>query len=292
MTQTITIEYLPLLSGNVFHRRDMKVSLDELFGIMIMANVVTSPNMITIRLSNGDVVDITQIHTLPYLTQTFDYVYKLGELNVSSNELELIQGATQLCILFGVDPSSLITDVKHRGISINIDIGKYFGNLSIYNFTEYPDGSTIHLDNIKQIISPRLVDSLMKNLAECFPGTEAGITIPSEIYMISSNMERDDIIACVYVSPYSPESIGAYTDIGAYYVYNVCADINYRGQGLAKSIMITMLNDLYSRGQTRFILEVLDSNTVAYTLYTSLGFKKISSSYEEDKTYDILYLTI
>jgi hypothetical protein len=257
---------------------------------MIMAGAVINPENIIITLSNGDIADITQIYTLPYLTHIYKYTYKLGGLDVSSDTLELIQGATLLCVLFGFDPSSLATNIKYNGHPINYDFGKYFGQLSIYNFTQYPDGSTIHIDYTKKILQSTLVDSMKKSFGECFPETTIGIIVPSEIYMMSSTANRNDSIALAFISPTTPDSINVHKNLEAYYIYNVCSNIDYRGQGLAKSIMITMLNNLYSQGQTRFILEVLNTNTVAYNLYTGLGFRKISSTLEEDKTYDVLYL--
>ena len=297
MTESITIEYQPLLSGNIFHKRNLMVTPEELYGIIIMANIITTSDNITIKSRDGNVIDTGPIHTLPYLNNKFEYTYKIGSpgiepYDVSSTGLDLIHGASQVCILFGRDPSSIITDIKYMKAPITIDFGKYYGQLSIYNFTEYPDGSAIDVDDVKYIVSPILIDSLSKSLNECFPDSVAGMIVPSEFYMITSDANRDNVIASVSACTNLPQSLGEYANISGYYIYNVCSNTDHRGQGLAKSIIITMLNDLYIKGANMFILEVLDSNIIAYTLYISLGFIKISSSYEEDKTYDVLYLAM
>lgn len=96
MTEAITIEYKPLLNSNITHTRKFSVTINELFGIMIMAYALSSPDFITIKLQSGNVADITQSNTLPYFGNSpdiFENTAKFEDYNVSFDGLELIQGA-------------------------------------------------------------------------------------------------------------------------------------------------------------------------------------------------------
>ena len=300
MTESVTITYIPLIKGTIKHTRMLLLSLDEIFGFMIAASVLSSPDRISIQLANGSVADITQVHTLPFITglpaglPVYEYTATIGTQNIMSYSLELIDGAIQLCVLLGVDPGSIITNIKHRDEYVEIDYGKYYGSLSLPNFTEYPDGSSVPLDLLKYILPESLVNSLTNSLQECFPGVNAGIMLPSEVYMICSDKERSNIVASGAATLNIPDSLNEYKMMNPYYIYNVCSIIQVRGQGLAKSIMITMLNDLMSdkKGYNKFLLEVDQTNTVAYNLYISLGFHKLTSIGEDGKTYDLLLLDL
>jgi len=296
MTESITIDYKPLIKGNIIHTRKLNITREQLFGIMIMANAITSPNNITIKLSDGNIADITQINILPYISgnpKQFEYTAEFGQKMVMFNGLELIQGAMQFCILFGIDPGSSITNIKFKGTPIELDFNRYFGMISIPNFTMYENGTVIDINLLKQITSSTLVDSLSKSLKNCFKEAYTiGITVPCEIYMITTDANRSNVIASVAATLYSPDSIGKYKQHKAYYIFNVCAKSEFRGQGLAKSIMITMLNNLINKGYKEFLLEVLPDNSIAYSLYKSLGFEKVSVIKNGTKSYDLLYLTL
>jgi RimJ/RimL family protein N-acetyltransferase len=153
---------------------------------------------------------------------------------------------------------------------------------------------------MKTVSSPEMVDSLINSLYQCFPEYSPSIVIPSILYILTTDESRSNIIASCNASKYSPPSIGSLNISPelknrisrAYYISSVCASTNYRGQGLSKSVMILMLNDLISKGITSFILEVLPDNKIAYTLYQSLGFRKIASTNDNTNTYDLLFLSV
>ena len=295
MTQAVTINYRPIINNETSHVRKFTTTIDQLLGIMILANSLSSPHRITIELQGGGIADITQVNTLRNFgnnTNSFEYTAKLLDNDVSFNGLELIQGAIQLCLILGVDPSSVITNIQRYGVSVKINFERYFGIISLPNFTEYPDGSAILIEDTAVILSESLVDSLSKSLKECFPENEPAIIIPSEVYMITIDKTRSNIIASCVATLNAPQSIGQYANIGAYYIFNVCANTNIRGQGLAKSVMISMLNDLIGKGYNTFVLEVLPTNKVAYNLYESFGFQRVSSTNDGTDTYDLLYLKI
>lgn len=320
MTETIIITYIPIISLNISHQKKLTVTIDQLIGMMIIAAAITTPQYITIKLSNGTIADITQIAVLPYFGyKPFQYSYtaKFGPYDVSFNNIDPVTGALQICLLFGVHPSNIITNIKHKGQPIKINFSRYFSLLSIPrfsqwkipvgapkellpNFTDYPDRSVIDIHSLNKIINKNLVDSLSRSLSECFPGPPIGIIIPSELYFISTDEAQSNIIASASASFYSPPGIQqlqldhiTMTKINtAYYISNVCARTQYRGQGLAKSVLISMINDISQKGYRTFTLEVDVTNTIAYTLYTSIGFQKVASIIEEGNVYDLLLLEV
>jgi hypothetical protein len=293
MTESITIDYKPLIKGNIIHTKKLNITIEQLFGIMIMANAISSPDNIIIKLSNGSIADITQVTILPYIAgnpELFEYTANFGQQLVMFDGLELIQGAIQLCILFGIDPGSMITNIKRKNIPIQLDFSRYFGILSIPNFTNYKDGTVIDMEQLKQILSVTLVNSISKILIDCFGG--GGVGVPCETYIITDDINRSNVIASASATLYPPNSVNKYKQLKPYYIFNVCANSQFRGQGLAKSIMITMLNDLINKGFNQFILEVIPNNLVAYSLYKSLGFIKLTTTTDSGKIYDLLYLKV
>ncbi len=56
-------------------------------------------------------------------------------------------------------------------------------------------------------------------------------------------------------------------------VTTVWVDEKYRGQGLAKTIMQALSNEVYKLGQKIIVLQVLKTNDVAVGLYKSLGYE-------------------
>lgn len=293
MTELITIDYIPLIKGNIHHERKLSLNINQILGMMIMAAAITDPSRITIKLGNGDIADITAINNLPYYgnhPESYDYTANFGQYNVSFSDPDVIQGALQICLILGVDPS-IITDVKYRNILQIPDFHRYFGMLSIPNFTEYPDGTSIEINSLKEILPSEFVDSLTKSLTECFPEVSGlGIIVPGEMYMICTDANRSEVAASAAATTYLPNELNQYAYLKAYYIFSVCSGTEFRGQGLAKSLMILMLNDLIGRGHNNFLLEVLPSNVVAYTLYASMGFQKIAVTSDGHVNYDLLYL--
>lgn len=274
----ITIHYIPLITGTTTHTRKLPLNSDQLTGMILMASIITDSTQLTIELDNGTYADITQAHTLPNYgnhPSTYDYTVNFGQQTISYNGNDILQGAVQLCMIFGIDPGAMITNVTYHGTPGTLDFMRYFGLTSIPNFTSYPVGTVISLSMLNSILSSKLVNSLSKSLHECFPDVEAGIPVPCELYMICTDETRSNIAASLAISTHLPENIGTHPN--TYYISNVCAGTAFRGQGLAKSLMICMLNNLISAGHHHFLLEVAPNNTIAYTLYISLGFQHIQT---------------
>lgn len=315
MTEAITIVYNPIVNSNISHSKNLTVNIDQLLGLMIMSSALTSPDNISIKLFDGNIADITQIATISYFgynPNIYDYTAKFLNYDVSFNGMELIQGGIQLCLLLGVDPSSVITDIKNHGQPIKVDFGRYLRILSVPNFTKYDNGTSVLVTDMEPIVSNLLVDSLSRSLRQCFPEFPPGIMIPSELYMITLDEYASNVIASCAATLYPPESIKQFkvppnilvnrntssnerSPIvwpGSYYIFNVCSNIEYRGQGLSKAVMISMLNDLIGKGNKLFTLEVAPDNKIAHSLYQSLGFKKIGVSRDNNHTYDVLFLGV
>lgn len=124
------------------------------------------------------------------------------------------------------------------------------------------------------------------------PGmSSAGLGTPSTIYI----MTRDNKFTEMLTTAATPMLIALptkYHTFESYYIYNVGAKHTHSGQGLAKSILMTLINDLIGIGIKSFLLEVDPNNITAYNLYTGLGFQKIDNHAIGPKWYDLLYLPI
>jgi ribosomal-protein-alanine N-acetyltransferase len=73
------------------------------------------------------------------------------------------------------------------------------------------------------------------------------------------------------IAGYGIMSMGA----GEAHVLNVCVREEYRGRGLARKMMIYLIERARSAGMVEAFLEVRPSNTVAARLYDSLGFEQV-----------------
>lgn len=274
----ITIKYIPLLKGNKIHTKQVQVTQHELEGINLMVILLKDNYDITVTFSDGTHSD--------YIPTFGDYMATVLGVPVSFSSLDLINGIVQICLLLGLPPSGIIHDILHEDTPIEIDFGYYFGSISLSNQSGLPDGSVLDTEYVRNITVPEIIDSAIMRWQECFPGVNSGIMLPSELYFISTNSTYANIAAVCVAAPNIPDELG--THINTYYISNVCSGNDYRGKGLSKSVLVCMINNLINKGIDKFLLEVLPTNTVAYNLYTSLGFRKIPSG----KTYDVLLLDL
>jgi predicted GNAT family N-acyltransferase len=287
----IIVQYRPLVMNQTIHTRYFSANPEQLSGVLVMAYTLAYPNSVNITRRDGTPIDLNQTPKTLYwghYPERSNYTAKFLNKPVSFNSLDFIQGAIQVCLLFAFDPSSTITELKYQYTPTQLNFGRYFASISLSNPTDYPDGIPIEFDFLTDILGESRIESMSRNLRECFPDSEQGTIVPSELYFVTTDPEHNEVIALAEITSYLPEEIEQY--VGAWYIFNVCTSNSVRGQGLSKSIMVAMLNNLYRQGVTQFILEVLPSNTVAYNLYTSLGFRKVDSVTEGDKTYDVLLL--
>lgn len=292
MSEQITITYKPIGGVPILSNQVLTVTLEELFGIISFAYVLSDINdTIIIKIANNNIVDIKEIIKLPYFLLQYSYTcYLCSPSNkctqVSFHNYDFIQGIIKLCILLGIDPSSCIFNIineKH--------IHRYYAKFEIPNFTHSPNGITIPIDMLHYIMNDTIVKNMRNLLTKCFPrSTGIGVIIPSNIYIITTDENRDNIVSILGVSRYIPEHIQQYNN--AYYIFSVCTDTNYQKQGLAKSLLISMLNDLIAQGANNFLLEVNPTNSSAYNIYHSLGFTKINTTMIHEETYDLLSLNI
>jgi len=296
MYDIISVEYVPF--GNIKHVKKIEIgSLYKFYGFLIMANDSRISENISIKRSNNENIDFKHIvmKILEEDQKHLEYSANFGERSIAFKNLEFITGAQRLCILFGMDPRSMITDIKQKDVPILVDFKIYFNKILIPNFTIYSNGTVIDVNQLQEIIDTKIIDSLSKNLIDCFPGSNAGIIIPSDLYIISTDEDAFSIITSANITKNILTNLLPYVSDrkNTYYISNVCSLTPYRGQGLTKSIMIAIINDYHQNHQAKiFLLQVLTTNIIAYNLYLSLGFKFIHSDTINHETYDLLQLSI
>jgi [ribosomal protein S18]-alanine N-acetyltransferase len=70
---------------------------------------------------------------------------------------------------------------------------------------------------------------------------------------------------------YGIMSVGA----GEAHILNVCIGDDYRGRGLARKLLLYLLDRARASGMYEAFLEVRPSNTIAARLYHSMGFEQV-----------------
>ena len=73
------------------------------------------------------------------------------------------------------------------------------------------------------------------------------------------------------IAGYGIMSIGA----GEAHILNVCVRDEYRGRGIARKLLLYLVERARSAGMYEAYLEVRPSNTIAARLYHSLGFEQV-----------------
>lgn len=302
MTESILISYEPIVSVHIIHKKSFDVTFEELIGIILTSSQISSPDKITIQRQNGDIVDIIGAQQLPYVinpkitrlhspgtldNEHYDYICSLGTLNVQFNTLEFIRGVASLCKLLGINPSGLITNPRYKGQNIKLKFEHYIGKITLAG-----EEQIISISKVKPLIGVQY-ESLVKSLDECFHyGENTGVWIPSVIYIDTTDEQYVNIIATATATTNLSVLPEKYRNIEkTRYISSVCAGNAYRGQGITKSVMISLLNDLIREGVTSFLLEVEPDNIPAYKLYSGLGFVKIDDTFDF-KHYHLLYLKI
>lgn len=277
--QIVTIRYKPLIKGDVFHSRKFRLSVRQLYGTLIMAYALYRNNVdvIAIIFDDGEEVDITTILELPYFNYIYEFAAEFNNITISFDDKEIIQGAVQLCVLFGIDPSVVITNVRYNNRPFGVNFRRYYSVISLANTSKYPDGTIVEFDEVRSDNKDTLT-SLENMLNMCFEGMNVGVALPGDAYIITSDPERKHVIATCYINAHLPPSYTQYEN--AYFISNVCTSNDVRGYGLSKSIIVSMLNEKISEGINTFVLGVDPDNDIAYRLYTELGFVKIESIVE------------
>lgn len=74
-----------------------------------------------------------------------------------------------------------------------------------------------------------------------------------------------------HIGGYGIMSLGA----GEAHVLNVCVRHEYQGRGLARKLMLYLIERARRAGMFEAFLEVRPSNTAAFHLYHSLGFEQV-----------------
>lgn len=276
---TITVTYIPLIRGNTSHTKIFNLTVEAMYGFIVMAGILSSPERMQIILSGGDTVDITRYSELTHIGTR--YTAKFKEHNTAFDNIAFVDGGVQVCLLLGIDPSSIITSTT--------TIDRYIAMIEIPNFSGYSNGNVIHINDLDKIIDARLLKSMKLGFQQCFPqNIGIGIVVPSTTYMITTDARKTQVAAIAMITPYNSDSLNSYNNLQAHSIFNVCSSIPQ--QGLAKSVLIALINNSIANGINSFILEVLPSNTVAKSLYSSLGFIKVGTSQAGTSAFDVMLL--
>lgn len=318
MYELITISYTPinfivsneknnfngdtsnLISFTQFiNKKSLNVNFEQLIGLILTANQISSPKNIKITRNNGDIIDIINIESLTRINYNYNYKCQLGILNVKFESIDFIKGVSLMCLLFGVNPSNLINEAFYNNESIIFEFNRYIGKILLTN--------NLLIDNMRHSLPilyfknaiQNQYETTIKILKECFnSGEYSTILLPSIMYITSTDKNYNNIIATASATTNFSFLPNKYHNLNnnqtiptIYYILSVCTGNKYRGQGITKSLLIALINELIIEGARTFLLEVDPRNINAYKLYNKLGFIKIDDTFDNIH-YDLLSLKI
>lgn len=163
----------------------------------------------------------------------------------------------------------------------------YYGHVDIPNFTKYSDGKLINFIDLKGILHNDYISSLSKIISACFNNNSPSITLPSTIYTISITSDHSSIVSTATVTTSLPHHLSEYK--GSCYIYNVCTNINYRGQGYAHTLLNTLIKN---HGYNHYMLDVYADNKSALKLYSKMGFQLLKKHYVNNRLAYLLELKL
>lgn len=279
MKEIVTIIYKPILYKDTTNSQSLSVSRDQISNITNISHILN--RVIDIKREKSDIFHETNISN--------NYLCNLNGVRILFNDLNFIEISTQICILFGLDPSTQITDIKYKGEPLDINFNRYYNKLIIPNLIS---SKYVDIEELDHLIDSSLIASILRICYDCFKINKIFVIIPTYIYTITTNRADNNVISMLCVTKKIPQYFLTIVCPESYYIFNVCTDTRYRNQGLAKSLLINMLNDLIESGAKSFALSVSPDNFTAYKLYLSLGFEKIHSYMQNKIMFDLLALTI
>lgn len=164
----------------------------------------------------------------------------------------------------------------------------YYGHLVIPNFNIKQN--IINLNNLTNIIHPPIVTSLQSLIKKSFNNNNIpSITIPSTIYIASNLQDYTCIVSSASVTTIMPQHLSNYQNFSSMYIYNVCTDIHYRGKGISKCLLDTLI---YNEKSKHYLLDVYADNIPAISLYNKLGFVFVKSYYIKSRKAYVLEIKI
>lgn len=291
MQDYITVTYVPLLLGNITHKKTLYLSTPAIYGFIVMSGIISCEDKMRITLSSDKDVDLSKYQDLANNGTIYTSIFLT--VPVSFDDLDFINGASKACLLLGIDPSSVIKESKKGKDSIIFKYNQYIDYIPVVNTTKLSDGSVVNIDFLREFLDPNLVNSMRQTLLDCFPSTKnVGIIIPSTIYMVTNDPKRTDVASVAMITPYIGKSLSDFSNLGAHTIFNVCSSSKYKEKGFAKSVLVALLNSNINKGIKSFILEVDPDNLPAVNLYKSLGFNKIGTSKYRKTIHDVMHLNL
>lgn len=248
------IQYQPFLGKRLGDPGTQKITIDlneeNLAGLLLMSSQIILSSKISIE-------------GIPILVEKYigkgdlRYNAKFKNLWVQFDSLEFIRGAIFICNLLGKPWQDLIYDSEIK-LTSNIYLGKIliFGDEDMIDIRQLPQYG----------VNLITTNSLIRDLLDCFNNFPT-FHLSSHIYLASTDSNNHNVVATTSVTR---------KFYGGYLIYNACTYSPYKRQGLMKSILIMLINELLELDlENKICLEVDPNNRAAYTLYVSLGFRKI-----------------
>lgn len=251
------IRYKPIIGMSAVSTRHYNIDEITLSGMVFTALKLIGSDRVIFERDTKEIIDLDEVSKMD-----FSSLYQ---------KKEFLMGIQEMALMLGINPNILITDLNYKFLKIDLS-----------NTSSYVNGNIIDIDEIQFPYK----DNINLLLNKCFPTAKGlGMMLPCTIYMYL----EDKIIGVTMATRFMPSYINYIT---GYYIFNVCTDPQYQGQGIGKSLLICTINDLILLGVKSFTLEVDITNRRAYKLYTTLGFIKINSTIHDDKLHDVLHLNI
>lgn len=270
-----------LISDTGTQNINITLTNENLAGLILMSSqIINTQNII---INGHQTIDVNR-----YLGEgQLPYSAKFKNVKVQFNSLEFIQGAILICNLLGKSWQNLIYAPHLRLIS-----NSYLGRILILGSGELLSNSPLSLCDNGQNIDIRQLpqygvnlittNALIRDMLDCF-GILVGFYLPSNIYTVSTDLNNQDVVASASVTTQNPNFLNSYL------IYNACTYSQYKRQGLMKSILIMMINELLMVNLNSDIyLEVDPQNAGAVGLYTSLGFRKVRETTYENKVFNVM----
>lgn len=262
-----TIFYQPFtnkaLGGSGTQKINVTLNNENLAGLLLMSNqIINNQNINIIGNLTFDINQYLGKGKLPYNA-------KFKNLEVQFNSLDGIQGAILICNLLGKDWRNII-----EAPQLGLTSSTYLGKILISDHDNF-----INIQQLPQKgVDYMTTNSLIQDMLDCF-GQLAGFFLPSNIYTVSTDPNNQNVVTSASVSITQNNQTLPIQFRDGYLIYNACTHSNYKRQGLMKSVLIMLINEILSMNpKSNIYLEVDPNNNAAISLYTSLGFQKVGEN--------------
>lgn len=191
------------------------------------------------------------------ITQESSHILK----EVMDKIIQITHKKQRTMILFITDPKD---EFLQASFALNDHLKK--------QFTEYR--LVLHPAKFMPMNSPVVVRKAQLDESIAIAQLQFGTEDFSPSALLSEDLEKtfvlsleNQLIACVRIDE-TPSSYG---------IYGFVVDPKFRGQGLGKAFLNSIIQQLLLKKEKEIYLEVDSTNVVAYELYVNMGFEKKST---------------